>query len=319
MTLSEFKKLLESAPDDTDMLSLLPKLEPEKVFVNTEIITELPIQEGCNPLFRHSVNPGDLIAAMGCFKTYWEITERKVIVSQNIGKLAAYYHGAIHPTVDANGNFVTCNDYMFDMLKPLIESQPYISSFQKYEGQKIDIDLDVIRGKTFVNLPHGTIQGWIPIAYPDLSFDISKAWIVLNGKCPNYVKKQVKRKIVLNFTERYREANLEYFFLKNYAPDLIFAGTEREHFDFCNRWQLTCPRLEIDNFLDLAYAIRESRFVLANQSMIWNLCQAMGVRRVLEMCRFADNCFPMIGENSLGGFYQAAIEYSFRRFYNETN
>lgn len=318
MTVGELKKLLDTADESTDISALMPPKEVVRV-ITPETPTEIQFPEGYAPVFKHSVNPGDLIAAMGCIKKYYEITKQKCVVAQGLNVRAQYYAGAVHPTLDEGGNYVTCNAKMWEMLKPLIESQDYINSFQKYEGQKVDIDFDTIRGRTNVNLPHGPIQGWIPLAWPDLSFDLSKPWIIIKDKCPEHIRKQVHRKIIINFTERYRAPMLEYHFLKNYAPDLIFAGTEKEHFLFCNAWQFNCPRLEVDNFLELAYAVKEARFVLCNQSMIWNMCQAMAVPRILEMAFFADNCFPGIGENSVGGAYQVSIEYNFRTFYNTLN
>lgn len=317
MTLGEFKKLIKKGDDSLDISSFL---QPKEViqFINPEISTETPPKEGNNPVFKHSVNPGDLVAAMGCMKKYYEITKTKVRIAQSLNIRAQYYAGATHPTVDEQGNNVTFNTKMWDMMKPLIESQEYIHSFEKYEGQRVDIDLDIIRGKTNINMPHGPIQGWIPLAFPDLSFDMSKPWVTLKDKCPEYIRKQVHRKVILNFTERYRQPMLEYYFLKNYAPDLIFAGTEKEHFVFCNMWQFNCPRLEVNDFLELAYGIREARFVLSNQSFIWNLAQSMQTPRVLEMVTFADNCFPMIGEDSYGYFYQVGTEYYFRVMYNKT-
>lgn len=267
---------------------------------------------------KHSVNPGDLIAAMGVIKQYYDVTKKRVIVAQSTNTLASYYSGAVHPTINELGQQVCCNDKMWEMLKPLIESQEYINSFQKYDGQKIDLDFDVIRGKTFVNLPHGALQCWLVYAFPDLSFDLSKPWIILNGKCPEVIKKQVSRKIIINFTERYRNNIIDYFFLKNYAPDLIFAGTEREHWLFCNQWQLTIPRLEVNDFLELAYAIKESRFLLSNQSMNWNLAESMKTPRVLEVCQYAQNCQIMVGEHSYGFFHQVGAEYYFRKMYNIT-
>lgn len=267
---------------------------------------------------KHSVNLGDLYAAMGAIKKYHDVTRRKVIVSQAIDTIANYYPGAEHPTKNNAGQAVCINETMFNMVKPLIESQPYILGFEKYEGQKIDIDFDVIRGKTNVNLPNGAIQGWIPFAYPDLAFDLTKAWITLDGKCPTKIKKQVSGKVIVNFTERYRNNLIDYFFLKNYAPDLVFAGTEKEHWLFCTKFQLDIPRLEIVNFLDLAYAIRESRFLLSNQSQAWNLAESMKTPRLLEVCSFAQNCIVGVGEHSYGYFYQTGAEYYFRVLYNIT-
>jgi hypothetical protein len=267
---------------------------------------------------KHSVNPGDLIAAMGAIKKYFDITKRRVIVAQSTSMQGAYYPGAVHPTVNEQGQNVCCNNAMWEMLKPLIESQEYIHSFEKYEGQKCDLDFDVIRGKTFVNLPNGAIQGWLPLAFPDLSFDLSKPWVVINGNCPKHIKKQVSGKIIINFTERYRNTIIDYFFLKNYAPDLIFAGTEREHWLFCNAWGLNIPRLEVKDFLELAYALKESRFLLSNQSLNWNLAEAMKTPRVLELCQYAQNCIHMVGEDSYGFFHQLGAEYYFRTMYNKT-
>lgn len=273
--------------------------------------------EGYYTRVKHSVNIGDLYAAMGAMKKYWDVTGRKVIVSQSIGTLASYYSGAEHPTKNLEGQNVCMNEQMWEMVKPLIESQKYIHSFEQYNGQAVDLDFDVIRGKTFVNLPHGAIQGWIPFAFPDLSFDLSKEWITLPGKCPPSIKKQVKGKVILNFTERYRNHLLDYYFLKNYSSDLLFSGTEREHWLFCNKWQLSIPRLEIKNFLELAYAVKECRFTMSNQSMIWNLCESMKTPRLLEVCSFAQNCIPMIGEYSEGYFHQLGAEYGFRTMYNK--
>ena len=267
---------------------------------------------------KHSVNPGDLVAAMGTMKKFYEVTKTKVIVAQSTSTLASYYPGAVHPTLNDEGQQICCNVKMWEMLKPLVESQEYIHSFEKYSGQPINLDFDVIRGKTFVNMPHGAIQAWLVYAYPDLAFDLSKPWITLEGKCPPKIKKQAQGKVLLNFTERYRNSILDYFFLKNYSSDLVFAGTEREHWLFCNQWQLNIPHLQVDDFLQLGYAMKEARFLLSNQSMNWNLAEAMKTPRMLEICQYAQNCQPMVGENSYGYFHQVALEYYFRTLYNKT-
>lgn len=266
---------------------------------------------------KHFPNLGDQIAVMPSLKKYYEVTGRKIKFLQVVGTPAAYYPGATHPT-QSDGVMVTMNDAMFDMMKPLMESQEYIHSYEKYIGQKVDLDFDVIRGKTFVNLPHGMIQSWIMFAYPDLACDLSEPWIEFNSECPKHIKRQVSGKVVLNFTERYRNNILDYFFLKNHSPDLVFAGTEREHWLFCNAWQLNIPRLQVKNFLELGYGLKECRFVLSNQSFVWNLCQAMHTPRVLEVCNYAQNCMPFVGGDSYGYFHQVGAEYYFRMMMNKT-
>lgn len=291
---------------------LPPRMEND--LANSSLI---PIQERYT-VFKHSVNPGDLVGAMGAIKKYYDVTKRKAVVAQSTNLLAAYYQGATHPTLSERGEMVCCNDAMWDMLKPLVESQYYVHAFEKYTGQKVDIDFDVIRGKTFVNMPHGALASWLPLAFPDLAFDMSKPWITLEGDCPAHIKEQVAGKAVLNFTERYRNNLIDYFFLKNYSPDLIFAGTEREHWLFCQKWQLDIPRLQVNDFLELTYALREARFFLGNQSMNWNICEAAKFPRILELCQFAANCQMMVGEDSFGFYHQTGVEYYFRTLHSRT-
>lgn len=267
---------------------------------------------------KHSVNLGDIVASLAAVKTYWEITGRRATFLQSLNMPAAYYPGAVHPTMDEQGVNVCVNEPMFNMMKPLVDAQPYIASFEKYAGQTYDLDFDVIRGKTFVNLPNGSIQSWIMYAFPDLAYDISKAWMEVPGDCPPNIKEQVDGKIILNFTERYRNDKIDYFFLQNYAPDIVFAGTEREHWLFCQRWQLNVPRLAINDFLDYAHAIKNCRFLLGNQSLGWNIAEAIKAPRILEVCQYAVNCLPFYGEHSYGFYHQVGVEYYFRRLYNKT-
>lgn len=292
---------------------LSPRLKND-LAVNTPLSKEPDIYT----TVKHYANLGDIIAVLGAVKKYHFVTGRKVMFCQTINQAAAYYPGAIHPTVDESGQNVCVNMKGYEMIKPLVESQEYIHSFVPYTGQKIDLDFDVIRGKTDVNLPNGLIQSWIVYAYPDLAFDVSKQWIDISGETPKHILDQVKGKVMVNFTERYRShAPIDYYFLKGYMPDLIFSGTEREHWLFCNKWQLTIPRLEVNDFLELAHALKASRFLLCNQSMNWNLATALGTPRVLEVCKWAFNCHPNVGEDNYGGFYQTAIEYYYRLLFGK--
>lgn len=318
MNVGDFKKLLESASDDTDLSELL-NVKPEHILIEPELSTQVPVK-GAVANVKHSCNPGDIVASMLAIKRYYEITGRKVRYIQKINQGAQYYAGAIHGTVDELGKMVTLNKPLYDMIKPLVESQEYIEKMEIYDGQRIDLDFDVIRGKTFVNMPHGSLQGWLFYAYPDLEGDISQPWITLETR-KQQIEEVTKGKIILNFTERYRNNRimLDYFFLKDYAPELIFAGTETEHFKFCNQWGLhTVPRLEVGDFLELAYAIRGGRFLLSNQSFCWNIATAIGTPRVLEVCDYAHNCLPFYGKNNLGYFHQTALGHYFREMYKNT-
>lgn len=255
---------------------------------------------------KHLANFGDIVAVMAGLKKVSESLGKKVVFYQWLDVQAQYYQGAVHPIKDDNGKMVCMNQTTFDMVKPLMLSQDYIEDFKVWKGERVHVDLDIIRNKLFVNLPHGAIQSWIMYAYPDMACDLSKSWIKVKPS------RKYKNKIILNFTERYRNTMISYFFLKEHQEDLVFTGTEREHEVFCSLWGLSIPRIELNNFLELAQYIKGCRFFMGNQSSAWNLANAMGKARILEVCQFAPNCMPFYGEDNYGFYHQEALEYYFR-------
>lgn len=259
---------------------------------------------------KHFANAGDVIAALPACKAYYEATKRKVIFSQQLNVTAQYYPGATHPVVNENGQMVCMNRQMFDMVKPLVATQEYIHDMEIFDGQDVGIDFDVIRNNDlFVNMPHGSIQAWLMYAYPDLAYDITKPWLQLpDKKLPNILR-QVKGKVIINFTERYRNTKINYYFLRKFQNHLIFSGTDREYYLFVNAWRLDIPRLDVKDFLEYAYAIKWCKFILSNQSVGWNIAEAMKTPRILEVSRYADNCMPFYGEKSYGFYHQEGVEF----------
>lgn len=261
--------------------------------------------------FKHMANSGDLIACMAAMKKYNELTGNNIIVCQQLNVKANYPSGATHPVMDEKGIMVCMSAKMLGMIEPLLLSQEYIEDVEVYVGQKVDFDIDEIRQKTFVNLPYMAIQQWIMMAYPDLGTDLSNPWIdvpPIEG---------FENKIIVNFTDRYRNYVINYFFLKEYQEHLIFAGAKTEHENFCKEWNLEMPYLEADNFYDLARIVKSCKFLLANQSMMWNLAEAMKSPRILEMCSSAPNCQPFIGKDSYGFFHQVSVEYYVKYMFNK--
>lgn len=263
-------------------------------------------------VFKHGANAGDLLASLAGIKEVCTKYGKTAIICQELYREGNYYDGATHP-VTHEGKMVCMNKPMFDMLSPLILSQSYVEKFEVYFDQKIEVDLDVIRDKCFVNLPNGMIQSWIMFAFPDMGCDLSKPWVDVS---PNSICEDVG---VLNYTERYRSKFIDYSFLKKYEGRLVFTGTQKEHQLFCSKWNLELPYLQIDNFLDLAQSLKGARFVAGNQSMVWNLANAMGLPRILEVCWYAPNCQPFVGENNFGYYHQGAAEYYFERLFKNNS
>lgn len=261
---------------------------------------------------RHTANIGDLVSILAGLKGYYELTGQKSILRQELNVDAIYHMNYEHPTKDG-GRQVMCNQSMFDMVKPLIEAQEYIEKFEVFKGQPTILDFNKIRGEIGVNMPYGSIQSWTMLAFPDLAFDISKSWITTSNR--NF-SNSVKNKVLINFTSRYRNQFIHYYFLKKHQDKLLFTGTKEEYNEFCKKWDLEMPYLEINDFYELAQIMKQSRFLLGNQSFCWNLNRGMNLPSILEMYAPAPNCTPFVGNNNYGFYHQAALEYYFDKLIN---
>jgi hypothetical protein len=259
---------------------------------------------------KHAVNPGDVIASLAGLKKLADDKGEQIAYYQVIGQIAAYYNGATHPTKDDNGRMVCMNEKMWAMLRPLLLSQPYIGEAEPYYGQDIDYDLNKIRGEINVNIPYGLIQKWTMLAFPEMSTDLSIPWMAIPDN-PG-IQKIVDGKILVNLTARYRNYNIDYFFLKRHQDNVLFIGTEDEHVSFCAQYKLDIDRLNVDNFLELAQAIRHCKFFMGNQSMAWNIAEAIKSPRLLEVCSWAQNC-ASVGPNGYDFMHQSGLVYLFNK------
>jgi hypothetical protein len=272
-------------------------------------------------LIKRSNNLGDLIAELCGIKAMCERYDTKAIIYQHLDVPAVYANNAKHPTISGNGEQVMMNKGMFEMMKPLLLSQNYIEDYIEYNGQKVDIDLDAARTKLFTNMPLMPIQSWIMLAFPDLHGDISEAWLTARYKKDELElllnnRDKYKEKRIICFTDRYRNNYMDYFFLKEHEERLLFSGTEKEHKQFLKKWNLSFERIDVNNFLELSQILKASKFLLSNQTFIWNLAEAMKHPRLLELYEAAPNCIPFIGNKSYGYYYQSSLEYYFNQLLN---
>lgn len=262
--------------------------------------------------FKHMANLGDLIASLVGIKKLCLVEGKKAIIYQQLDVPALYYEGAQHPTTDGSGTQVMMNRKMFDMVRGLVEAQTYIHRLEVYEGQHVDYNLDIIRGAVNVNMPYGMIQRWISYWYPELQADTSVVWMSPVPYYPEAMSKQTKNKIVLNFTSRYRNPHLNYYFLKDVQDDCVFLGTEQEYVEFKTKWGLDrLVRFEVANFGEASAILVNCKLFMGNQSFLYNLAEAMKIKRMLELCAYAPNCFVQ-GRNGSEYLHQHALEYLFK-------
>lgn len=275
--------------------------------------------------YLHNYPAGDLIAAMAGMKHIYDTMGLKAIIYQEIDVPAHLYDESKGILRDQFDQVVTMNEDMFDMLKPLIESQPYIESFLTHKGEKTIVDLTQIhvekteithKGRSVqvdipaakpVNTPYGSIHRWLFHAFPDMACDLSVPWIELPAHI-NLPRQFNPGDILINFTERYRNDQISYSFLRKFKSNIKFVGTKIEYNLFTRLHRLNIEYCEVNDFLSLAQAMLYCKFFIGNQSFCWNLAESMKIPRILEICPWIPNCITT-GKDGYDFLHQDAVEY----------
>lgn len=263
---------------------------------------------------RNVFNAGDLITMLPGFQHLYQKTGKKTILYQQIDFPAHYYDGAYSPIRNSEGQQVCMNEQMFSRLRPLLESQPYIERFQKWEGQTVDFDMDRTRDSRFIPLPGGLIHYWTFDVFPELACNLSKAWLHVTER--SVIKERYAEKILINRTHRYNNPYISYYFLKEYQDRLLFSGTDEEHKTFCSQFNLDIEYLKTDDFLQLAQIIAWCKGGVFGQSLHFHISDALKKHRILELCAPFPNTFPT-GENGYAFYHQATLEYFFDKLLNK--
>lgn len=262
----------------------------------------------------HAGNIGDVFASLAATKEFSRLSGNKINYYLFKNRKAVYPFGIMkHPTVGDDGaTLVMLNDEMIRMMTPLLKAQDYIADAKEWEGEAVDVDFNKMR-ETYINMGAGILSRWLFFVFPNLACDISQPYITV----PDTDKDLAKGKIIVNRTERYNNELISYFFLKKYENELLFTGTEGEHQKFCKEWKLDIPYLKVNDFLELAQAIKQCRFYLSGQSMGFQIAEGMKTPRILEVCQACPNVIP-IGGKGFDFAAQLGLEYYFKTLYDES-
>jgi len=258
--------------------------------------------------YKSSSPSGDLISFLAGIRQMYIETGKKGVVYQILNMVGVGHPDSIHPYSNTYGEPVCMNQYAFDMLYPLLKAQEYIEDYRVYSGEKVDFDFDLIRFERQTLQPKYSLNRWFFLVFPQMTTDLSKAWVTVN-------KADYSDKIIINFTQRYRHHVMNYFFLKNYQDRILFAGLESERNIFCEQWGLDIQLLKVNDFLELAAAIKGCKFFMGNQSFCFQLAESLKVPRVLEIFPMMPNVIPT-GEQSYDYCSQSACEFYFDKLLN---
>jgi hypothetical protein len=273
----------------------------------------------------HWYNLGDLIVCLPGLQHLYRKHGIKTHIYQKIGLPASSYdrhqypelNEPEHPVKNNEGQQVSMNIEMFEMVKPLIEYQPYIDGMSVWEGESVTFNSIVTRDSRMIPIPASDLHHWMFFMFPQLSCDLSEKWLELppNGNVFNDLI--VSDHIIVNRTRRFTNPYINYYFLKDHQDKLIFAGTEDERKRFNSDFNLNIPRLNVSNFLELAQAINHCRFFVGNQSFCWHISNSLQHKRILEVCASFPNTLPT-GKDGRAFLHQEALEIHFNEFLKET-
>lgn len=261
--------------------------------------------------FKTSSPAGDLLSILPGIKQLCKDKDVKAMIYQRIDVVGEAHPDAIPSFVNEKGQGVWMNKGMFEALAPLIKHQDYVQGYELYNGEEIDIDLDLLRCGTYANIPRGSLNRWAFYIWPEMSADLSKEWL----KCGE-TNIDCTGKVIINHTERYRHYLLTYYFLKPYEKDLFFVGLEREHEKFCTQWNLEIPLLKTKDLLELSGCMKKAKFFMGNASACFQIAEGMKIPRMLELFAPMPNVIP-IGEKAYDYYHQTAAEFYFQKLYNE--
>lgn len=260
--------------------------------------------------YKTSSPAGDCISFLAGIRQMWKETGKKAVIYQQLNALGK--QGDIsQPYLDEQGRSIMMGETMFNQLKPLVEAQEYVESYLEFKGEEVFFDLDDIRQKVYVGQPHGSLNRYLFYAFPQTNCDLSEAW--LNAE-DNYDDLALN-KVIINFTSRYRNSYMNYYFLKKYEDLIWFAGLKEEYELFSKQWGLNIKWLAVDNFLELAAYIKKCKFFLGNQSMCFQIAEAVKTPRILEIFAMFNNVIPT-GKDAYDSYHQSPIEFYFDKLIN---
>ena len=242
--------------------------------------------------FFHSGPLGDLIYSLPLINKLSEKHTCNLYVNLNKKFTYEYYKHT------ANGYFI--DERTFKFLSPLLKKQRSLNIIKEYENEKIDINLDLFR-EIPVSFTFNSPRWFFAITGEHC--DLSKPSLFVDDHA------EIKNKIVVLRSFRFRNIYINYNFLKNY-DNLLYVGVEEEYQDL----KKIIPNLEIYNcrdLLEMAQIIKSSKFFVGNMSVGYALSETLKIPRLLEASPETPFVQP-VGNNGFDFFFQPHFEKWFK-------
>ncbi len=242
-------------------IQLTPKIPPE-----TGMGASVRVSHRVdNPSYKHSGDAGDLIYSL------------PILVHYGAGPL---HLNACQIGVKSDGTKSGLSNDLIDALRPLLESQPYVTEVKLWDGCDVEYDIDIVRldrnDYRRHNLSHVFLNKF------SVPFDQLTPWISVE---PNKVAP-----IVFARSPRYRNHTILWrSFIRDNGSNCIFIGFPDEHAHF----QRDCGNITYyptKDLLEVARVIAGSELFIGNQSAPYAIAEAMKVNTVQEVFTQCPNC-----------------------------
>lgn len=244
--------------------------------------------------FLHSGHLGDIIYSLPVIKELSKNHTCNLYIQVNKPMTLHYQN---HPS-----GRVYLDRRIVDLFLPLLKCQNFLSSVKIYDGEKIDINLDLFR-EIPINIRFHSIRWYSHITGVHVNMESP----FLSVKPHN----SIKNKIVIVRSPRYRNQYINYKFLKN-TQNLLCVGLKSEFEDM----KKEINQLEFYNckdFLEMAEIIRASKFFIGNLCFSYSIAEGLKVPRLLEASPDFPVAYP-VGSNALDFYHQNHFEKFFNNF-----
>ena len=240
--------------------------------------------------FLHSGRLGDLIYSLATIKELSKSHKCRLYIQVEKSMLG--------PHDSSRKTFI--NKRCGDLILPLLRNQNFLETVNIYNDEKIDIDLDLFRD---IPINHCFYSSRWFSHICGVNINVENTFLSVK---PHDL---IKNKIIVGRSSRYRNAYINYKFLKN-TKNLLCIGLEDEFKD--SKKDINDLEFhECKDFLEMAEIIKASKFFIGNMSLQYIISEALKVPRLLEASPDYPVAFP-VGSNAFDAYHQNHFEKFFR-------
>lgn len=240
--------------------------------------------------FLHSGRLGDLIYSLATIKELSKSHKCRLYIQVEKPMLG--------PHDSSRKTFI--NKRCSDLILPLLRNQNFLETVNIYKDEKIDVDLDLFRD---IPINHCFYSSRWFSHICGVNINVENTFLSVK---PHAL---IKNKIIVGRSSRYRNAYINYKFLKS-TKNLLCIGL-KEEFQDSKKDINDLEFHECKDFLEMAEIIKASKFFIGNMSLQYIISEALKVPRLLEASPDYPVAFP-VGSNAFDAYHQNHFEKFFR-------